>query len=206
MNKVKYPRTPHLMWSETKSADDRMLSSLEHFVGKEVILSEKRDGENSTITKEYYHARSLDSADHPSRHWLKGLWGTIRYDIPDDWRICGENLYAQHSIHYNALKSFFEVFSIWDDKNFCLSYDDTVDWCNLLGLQMVPLIWRGTFDENFIQNIKIDTEKQEGYVIRLAEGFHFDNFQLSMAKWVRAHHVQTDSHWMYRAITPNKLA
>ena len=161
-----------------------------HFIGKEIIMSEKMDGENSSLMCDSVYARSLDSVDHLSRHWLKGLWGSIKFDIPEGWRICGENLYAKHSIHYTGLKTYFEVFSIWNEKNECLSYDDTKEWCDLLGLTMVPTIWRGIFDETFLKNYNFDTETQEGFVIRLAESFKFEDFSTSVAKYVRAGHVQ----------------
>jgi len=204
-NKVKYPRTKHLMWSETISSDDKRLINVDHFYGKEIIMTEKRDGENSNLMRECIYARSLDSNDHPSRHWLKGMWANIKYDIPEDWRVCGENLYAQHSVHYDSLKTYFEVFSIWNDENICLSYDDTVDWCELLGLVHVPVLYRGIFNENFLRNYKIDTEKIEGYVIRLADSFRYEDFNMSVAKWVRENHVQTSGHWMYNKIIKNKL-
>ena len=204
-NKFKYPRTPHFPWSEGCTSDDKMLLSVEHFYGKEIVMTEKRDGENSTIAKDYNHARSLDSVDHPSRHWLKSLWGSIRFDIPEDWRICGENLYAKHSIHYNDLKTYFEVFSIWNENNICLSFDETLEWCNLLNLTHVPVLYRGIFDEDFIKNYKIDIEKQEGYVIRIVDSFNYEDFDKSIAKWVRKGHVQTDDHWMYKKIEPNIL-
>lgn len=204
-NKFKYPRTPHFPWSEGCTSDDKMLLSVEHFYGKEIVMSIKRDGENSTISKDYNHARSLDSVDHPSRHWLKSMWGSMRFDIPEDWRICGENLYAKHSIHYNDLKTYFEVFSIWNENNICLSFDETLEWCNLLGLIHVPVLYRGIFNEDFIKNYKIDIEKQEGYVIRIVDSFNYEDFDKSIAKWVRKGHVQTDDHWMYKKIEPNIL-
>jgi hypothetical protein len=203
--KVKYPRTKHFEWSESISSDDKVLTSISHFIGKEIVMTEKRDGENSTISKEYTHARSLDSVDQPYRHKLKGLWSTIQFDIPDEWRICGENLYAKHSIHYTDLTTYFEVFSIWNENNMCLSWNDTEDWCKLLGLTTVPVIWRGIFDENFLRNYKFDTEKQEGYVVRLADSFSYDDFDKSIAKFVRAGHVQTTNHWMHEKIVPNLL-
>jgi hypothetical protein len=203
--KIKYPRTHHLPFSQGWTKDDKRLSSVAHFIGKEIVMSEKMDGENSTISRDYYHARSLDSVDHPSRHWIKYFWSTIRYDIPEGWRICGENLYAQHSLGYDNLESYFQVFSIWNENNECLSWNDTEDWCKLLGLTHVPVLWRGIFDENFLKNYKIDTEKQEGYVIRLAESFKFEDFSTSIAKWVRSQHVQTDEHWMSKLVIPNKL-
>jgi hypothetical protein len=203
--KVKYPRTYHLPFSQGFTSDDKVLKSIEHFIGKEIVMTEKRDGENSTIAKEYTHAHSLDSVDQPYRHWLKGLWSTIQYDIPEEWRICGENLYAKHSIHYTDLTTYFEVFSIWNENNMCLSWNDTEDWCKLLGLTTVPVIWRGIFDENFLRNYKFDTEKQEGYVVRLADSFSYDDFDKSIAKFVRAGHVQTTNHWMHEKIVPNLL-
>ena len=205
-NKFKYPRTPHLMWSKSISKDDKRLSSTAHFFGKEIVMSEKRDGENSNLMRECIYARSLDSVDHPSRHWLKGFWSTISYDIPEDWRICGENLYAEHSLGYNSLKTYFEVFSIWNEKNECLSWDETEDWCKLLGLTLVPVLYRGIYDENFLRNYKIDTTKQEGYVIRLASSFQYEDFATSVAKWVREDHVTTDEHWLDKPVVPNKLA
>ena len=203
--KVKYPRTYHLPFSQGETSDDKRLSDISHFVGKEIVMTEKRDGENSTLSRDYTHARSLDSVDHPSRHWLKGFWSTISYDIPEDWRICGENLYAEHSLGYDSLKTYFEVFSIWNEKNECLSWDDTEDWCKLLGLTLVPVLYRGIFDENFLRNYKINTKIQEGYVIRLASSFQYEDFETSVAKWVRDGHVQTDEHWMDKPVIPNKL-
>lgn len=203
--KFKYPRTYHLPNSEGFTSDDKVLKSVEHFYGKEIVMTEKRDGENSTISRDYTHARSLDSVDHPSRHWLKGMWSTIRFDIPEGWRICGENLYAKHSVYYNNLTTYFEVFSIWNENNICLSFDETLEWCNLLNLTHVPVLYRGIFDEDFLKNYKINPEKQEGYVIRLASEFKYEDFSKSVAKWVRKGHVQTESHWMYNKIEPNKL-
>jgi hypothetical protein len=205
MNKFKYPRSFHLPFSEGCSSDDKKLLSIEHFIGKEIVMSQKMDGENSTLMKECIYARSLDSVDHPSQHWLKGFWSTFNYNIPEDWRICGENLYAKHSIPYTNLITYFEVFSIWNENNICLSWDDTEDWCKLLGLTTVPVIWRGIFDENFLRNYKFDTEKQEGYVIRLVDNFSYDDFDISLAKFVRSNHVTSSKHWKQEKVIPNTL-
>jgi hypothetical protein len=204
-NKIKYPRTFHLPFSKGTTSDDKKLSSIDHFIGKEIIITEKRDGENSTLMRDYIYARSIDSIDHPSRHKLKALWGSIRFDIPENWRICGENLYAKHSIHYTKLKSYFEVFSIWNEKNECLSWDETEEWCKLLGLTIVPVLWKGIFNEDFLRNYDINTEIQEGYVIRIINSFKYEDFNTSVAKWVRKNHVQTNNHWMYEKIIPNIL-
>ena len=98
---VKYPRTYHFPFSPGTSSDDKILHDYSSIEGlKDIIVTEKIDGENTTLYSHAIHARSLDSRHHPSRDWVKGLWGGIRHSIPTSMRICGENMYACHSIKY----------------------------------------------------------------------------------------------------------
>ena len=153
------------------------------------------------------HARSIDSKHHDSRNWVKGLWGNIKNEIPDGWRICGENLYAKHSLFYDDLPTYFMVFSIWDENNICLSWKDTVILCETLGLQTVPVIMTGKYDEVQLKHLAdtLDRSKNEGYVVRNIEAFHYDDFYLNVGKFVRPKHVTTEQHWMFEKIIPNKL-
>lgn len=215
-DRVKYPRTYHLPWSPGATDDDRIMEDPEAcFGGREVVVTEKMDGENCTMYRDYIHARSLEYAPHPSRDRVKALWAQIAHDIPDGWRVCGENLYALHSIAYDNLESYFQVFSIWNDKNECLSWKDTIEWANLLGLSVVPEYcwdtWEG-FEDDQRSAIEQDVNKSregrvEGYVVRLADSFHYKDFRRSVAKYVRADHVvHRDGHWSNRPVVPNKLA
>jgi hypothetical protein len=203
--KRKYPRTFHVPFSPGATADDKIHKDISFFNGKEIIISEKMDGESCTMMNDCIYARSIDSGDHPSRHWVKGLWGNIKYNIPEDWKICGENLFATHSLHYTNLLSYFMVFSIWDENDNCLSWDDTVTFAKFLNLETVPVLWRGIYNEDFIKNFKINIEIQEGFIIRVADSFPFKNFEKSVAKWVRKGHVETEDHWMYKKMIPNEL-
>lgn len=47
------------------------------FLKGPVVITEKMDGENTTLYRDGLHARSLDSRHHPSRNWVKpnGLRG-----------------------------------------------------------------------------------------------------------------------------------
>lgn len=206
---VKYPRTYHLPWSEGMHDDDRMLKTLEHFVGKEVVVTIKKDGENTTMYNDYIHARSIDSPHHYSRDWVKNFWAKLKWEIPVGWRICGENLYAQHSIVYDDLVSYFYGFSIWNERNICLSWDDTLAYFEMLGITPVEEIYRGPFDEKLIRGLydsKKDWSTCEGYVVRLAGEFDYRDFRRSVAKFVRKGHVQTAKHWMHgRHIQANGL-
>lgn len=206
MKRFKYPRTWHLPWSPGATSDDVILDSTSCFSGRRVIVTEKMDGENTTLYRDHLHARSLDSRHHPSRNWVKAMHGGIAHLIPQDWRVCGENLYARHSLEYDALPSYFLVFSIWNEENVCLSWDETVEWAELLGLKTVPVLHDGTYDEVQLRGMKLDPEQVEGYVVRLAQSFRYDEFRQSIAKWVRAGHVQTDEHWMHGDVAPNGLA
>ena len=64
--KIKYPKTMHLPWSRGYTDDDKILRSTDHFVGKEVVITEKMDGENTTMYPDPSLARKLDSAAHAS--------------------------------------------------------------------------------------------------------------------------------------------
>ncbi|MFD7257630.1 RNA ligase family protein [Streptomyces sp. NPDC059874] len=199
-----YPRTPHLPWSPGAAADDVRATGLAGLAGREVVVTEKLDGENTTLYADGLHARSLDSAHHPSRAWVKGLQGRIGAGIPDGWRVCGENLYARHSIPYEDLDSWFYGFSVWDGEH-CLDWDRTVRFLRGLGVPTPRVLWRGVFDERALRKLRLDTARQEGYVVRTADGFAREDFGRCVAKWVRGGHVQTDAHWMFAQVVPNGL-
>jgi hypothetical protein len=205
---VKYPRSPHLPWSEGGTSDDAYLFDTQHFVGKQVVITEKMDGENTSMYRDGIHARSVDGRHHPSRDWVKALHARICHEIPEGWRLCGENLYARHSIAYASLDSYFNLFSIWNENNESLSWDEVREWAEILDLKTVPQIYRGEWNEKKAREITaaLDTKTQEGCVVRLAGRFHYLDFGKSLAKWVRKGHVQTDKHWMFSEIIPNQLA
>lgn len=43
---IKYPRTPHLPFSEGMTKDDRVWKDMHYFDQTEVVVTEKMDGEN----------------------------------------------------------------------------------------------------------------------------------------------------------------
>lgn len=196
---VKYPRTFHLPWSEGVHNDDRVIGSLAAFVGKRVIVTEKMDGENTTLYRDYTHARSVDGRSHPSRNWVKQFWSNFSSDIPDGWRVCGENLYAKHSIGYDSLPTYFMGFSIWNDRNLCLSWEETREWFSLLGITPVTVLYDGVFNEKEVRKLwnGEDWAQREGYVLRLAEPIGYGEFRHKVAKFVRKGHVRTIKHWMH---------
>ena len=205
--RTKYPRTPHFSWSLGATNDDKILSSTAHLEGIEVIVTEKMDGENVSLYRDGFHARSIDSRHHVSRDWLAQFHSVIAQDIPENWRVCGENLYAKHSLGYTNLPSYFLGFSVWDADNVCLSWDDTLLYFELLGITPVRELWRGIFSEAVLKGLaaELNTEEQEGFVARPTASFHYSQFSSVVAKFVRAGHVTTTEHWAHSSIVPNLL-
>lgn len=194
---IKFPRTPHLPWSKTVAADDRMARSLclANLGSCELVYTEKMDGENTTMTRDVIHARSLDGYGKGWQSQMMALWGGIHQNIPKGLRICGENMFAVHSITYEELTSYFYAYTVFDGWN-CLSWDDTVRICTDLGLPMVPVIRRGIgLEELPIPAKSAFGSTCEGYVVRPTGSFESDDWAYYVAKVVRANHVTTDQHW-----------
>ena len=211
--RIKYNRTFHLPWSLGATADDKTLKSTDHFVGQEVVVTEKMDGENTTIYHDgTCHARSLSSTKHPSRDWVRAFAATVGPQLPNGWRLCGESMYAKHAIAYGELPTYFLAFGIYDENNRCLSWADTVEWCALLGVTPVPALYVGTWDEAAIRacytgKSTYGTATQEGYVVRTTADFAYADFAKHVAKFVRAGHVAEGSdHWAHVTVIPNSLA
>lgn len=204
VDRIRYPRTYHHPTSPGAGSDDSYIQNLDAFAGHEVVVSHKLDGENSTWARDYIHARSLDSGYHPSRTRVRAMHAAVRYDIPEGWRICGENMQVTHAIKYRNLPGPFIVFAVYDDNNTCLSWDETVEWAELLGLPTVPLLYRGVYDEEKILSL-VDTpppgwaDQAEGIVCRRADKIAYRDWRRMAFKWVRKDHVQpNEGHWMSR--------
>jgi len=99
----KYPRTRHAPWSRTIGDDDKVHTSMEQFHGKEVVVTEKMDGENclegSTLVSTnrgnipisdihlYDNIKILSFNHETGQREYKNLIGTIKKDPckDDEW-------------------------------------------------------------------------------------------------------------------------
>ncbi len=207
--RYKYPRTPHLPFSPAYNFDEEQLANLACFDREEIVITEKMDGENTTLYGTGgWHARGLDNnRKHESRDWIANYWsnkwGT---GLSSGWRICGENLYAKHSIQYNDLIDYFYGISVWDENNICKSWNETVVLFDSLGIPPVPTLYQGKFSFEAMTGVAAALRPdQEGFVMRLAGEFDYQNFSSYVAKWVRANHVQTpEKHWFASKVVKNK--
>ena len=195
---MKYPRTWHFPYSPGHNADedDKVLVNTDRFEGMDLIYLEKMDGECTICSNDSCHARSEDSKMTPWRTYMARMHGCFRHNIPDGMFVCGECMYAIHSITYTSLPTCFFVFGIFYHDEW-LRWEDVLYWADLLGLDTVPEICKST---GVIHNMPIPNKSTfgpvcEGYVARNVESFSWDFFCFNVAKCVRKHHVQTQEHW-----------
>lgn len=208
MQKYKYGRTPHLPFSEGIGDDDKVLQSDNHFYDmSNVVVTVKMDGENTTVYPDgSCHARSIDSIHRDYHSWLIRDIQRWCYSLPDEYRVCGEYLYAKHSIKYNHLPSYFMCFSIWNREE-CLSWEETKGIAEKLNICLVPELYIGRYDSDMVLKLakEVVSNGQEGIVVRNADKYDLSNMKNNIAKYVRKNHVQTNEHWSQQRIERNEL-
>jgi hypothetical protein len=188
-------------------SDDRIISETRRLIGVPVSITEKMDGSNVTLCGGEVYARSVAG---PSRNAWHGMvrkhhaWKTA--SISTDYKVCGEDMYGVHSIHYDGFPEdqTFQVFNILY-KDEWLSFDDRMQFCYQHGFSTTP-VWRDNITFNsetelsiwLADNIKRGSHhgpEAEGFVVQLMDSFKDWQFDTSLAKYVRSGHVQTDVHW-----------
>lgn len=209
MENTKYPRTYHLPFSLGATNDDKIVDSdwFDYLVGKDLVLTEKLDGQNTALMQSGVFARS--HAQPTQNEWDKyliepnGLFDRIKSYIGENEIIYGENMFGIHSIEYDKLTDYFYVFNIRDDERW-YSWNEVTEMCEILGLSQVPTLYVGSFNnpteledkiKELMKNGSTFGKTIEGVVVRVMEEFPLNEFKHNVIKFVRANHVQTDKHW-----------
>jgi len=189
-----------------------------HFLNVPVVVTEKMDGSNLCMTKMAVFARSHNGPPtHESFNVAKSLHAQVCHSIPDGVSVFGEYVFAVHSIRYSELPGYFLVFGVREDSTGkWWDWDATEALAGELGFPTVPVLAKSSIyetkgqlrEETMIKYLLINdgnwtNNKSEGYVVRLAG--EFTDFEKSVAKYVRANHVQTDQHWTQKTVEKNLL-
>jgi len=202
--KTKYPRTYHFKFSPGAKNNDRINDDYSNLLGKNILITEKMDGSNTSFSNEAVFGRS--HVEPTKNSWDVKMWELhyrIKSDIEDDMFIFGENMYGIHSIEYSELTSYFYIFGI-RYKDTWLSWDDVEEYSYLLDIPTVPVLFKGIINTSKdLEKLVIDLASQpsalgglrEGVVVRLRDSFQDENFSNSLLKYVRKDHVSTDIHW-----------
>jgi len=199
----KYPRTYHHPCSPGLQNDDRVHTNPNLLIGKEIIVTEKIDGGNTAILNGEIFARSTGQV--ATQGWFRFVkkhhaWKTIG----KDYILYGEEFAAKHSIEYTVEEeNTYNIFAVVRNNKF-LSWDEIILISNSLQINTVPVLFRGIMKtdldlQNFfnfeIKNPSKYGSEREGFVVRIADEFNFNDFDKFALKYVRKNHVQTDEHW-----------
>lgn len=216
---ARYPHTRYFSFSPSIQIDDEdedeECFDLKQFLNCPLIFTTKMDGSNFRMTNEFVAARNGADAEHPSFDMAKAIHAEKRFLIEKNEQIFGEWLFAKHSIHYVKdlkLPGLFLIFGILKNNEF-------QDWQTIeqaeerLGFKTVPILAKNEiFDAEWKLQARIIelgekaiSQGHEGIVVRSAYSFHFSQFGLRAAKYVRKDHVQTNKHWRTQPIIKNEL-
>ena len=138
-DKFKFPRTFHFPDSGSVGSEDKIFHDWkEKLLGKLVEISNKMDGENTTLCADgTVHARSVDSKKQLSRDALTSIWkAKWKCALPHGQSIIADNLTAVHSIEYKLLNSLYPCIAIIDDKGVVHSSLDK-EACKQLDCQLL---------------------------------------------------------------------
>lgn len=207
----KYPRTFHWPTSPGVQSDDKIHTRPERFIGREVTVTEKADGGCTILAQGEPWSRA--SGDPATEGWFAMVrkwhsWKTATWDPMI--ALYGEDLYGIHAIDYGEIPEnrTFRPFNLLQHGRW-LSYDDRIKVADDLEMVPVPLVFRGTFNsEKELSRFLADEIKKpslltsagaprEGFVIQSVDEFAFEDFSDNVCKYVRANHVQSDTHWRY---------
>lgn len=211
-NNNKYPSTSYLPFSYIPSEHTRDIADIK-ILNCPVIITTKMDGSNVKITRMFVAARNGLYADHKSFDLLKAFHSNIKDKIPEHLEIFGEWLYAKHSIGYNNLSNYLQLFAVYNkNTNMWEGWDTVVKYSLILNCVTVKVLHKETYTKDYkfvnsITKIADDIIKQghEGVVVRNIFPFHQSKFQENVIKFVRSNHVQTNQHWSSQILVKNKL-
>jgi len=138
----KYGRSLHAQISLGTTSDDRLMPNgyVKAFAEmKELVITEKLDGQNNCFNKYGVFARSHTSPSvHPWDKPMRERWELIKNDLKE-LEIFGENMYGIHSIAYKDLESYYYVFGVREGDRW-LSWEEVKFYAAMLDFPTVPEI------------------------------------------------------------------
>ena len=215
MEARKYGRTYHFPFSPGTTSDDRIQHQYWMHVQqmKEIVHTEKLDGENNCLNQYGVFARS--HATPTTSAWTNNIrqrWQSIKNDL-GDIELFGENIYAIHSIEYKKIEHYFYVFAVryldtwlsWEEVQFYAAAFDfpTVPVLNVVSDFNDELTFKNkvlalTTKNSAFDSYDILSKKPctiEGVVSRNVDAFAVNALGVNVFKYVRKGHVKTDEHW-----------
>lgn len=230
---VKYPRTPHLFGSKGTDDDKHLgeAESLRFLADPSLIVEEKLDGTNVGIhfgpdgrMALQCRGHLITEGMHPQYDLFK-QWAAVKRPPLEEalehrFILCGEWLYARHSVHYRRLTHYFFEFDVYDKQvGAFLSLDRRMALLEGTGLHTVPVIHTGPLDRErlaaLIGRSRFDSQFDNPLTKRndnLMEGLYLRTevagVVIGRAKFVRPEFVEKvkqSEHWQHQTMVPNRL-
>lgn len=177
-----------------KTDEDNLRSNvgaLAELTGKEVYITKKVDGSSGTFFLNGVDfgvcSRKLQIVENDSNTFWKIA---KHYNLESGLRANGANIAIQGEVYGEniqdnklGMKGFhLGVFDVWDiDKSAYLGYDDLVKYCQLLGVPMVEVIYKGILTQSLAELIELSNVQTyangkfcEGIVIRPTQTTYSD--------------------------------
>lgn len=205
----KYPRTYHLPFSPEVHNDDKIIYNhcLKNFIGTEVVITEKLDGQNQTFKGHsgvYARSHAVETQLPWDTYVKQYYYNNLHLIDPNVWYIF-ENMFAIHSIDYEKLDHYIHMFATYfEDIEMWGSWDEVEQYAKSINVPYTPVLFRGIFKNIqeiekwmniYIKEPSAYGSEREGFVIRITDRIPAKDFSFYMAKYVRKGHIQTDEHW-----------
>lgn len=172
--RIKYPSSRHLPFSNIGDKDDTYYRNVDTFLDIPLVMTHKIDGSNAMIIKDIdnpVRARNGKQANHDSFDLLKDMYWdrNLHEKMTDNIQVFGEWTYAKHSIHYGCdceeecvdigpnlsdlvgvddERAYFQVFGVYHmEYDIWLSWPKVEEVADELGLPTVPVIYVEENDE-----------------------------------------------------------
>ena len=222
IDKIKFPRTAHV-YSERRYREDLQLSELEtkDLFENELIIQEKVDGANLGLYMkdgEIYAINRNTPIDYSITRndqfkklgkWINNNYVDLSSILEDNKMLFGEWLYAEHSVRYDNLPSYFLSFDIFDlNEEKFVSQTKLEDILEDTDISYNPVLYKGRINsisdlDNLMVQSQFGPEKMEGLYLRVDD----ENHLVKRNKYVGAHFIQAieeDGHWKNKGMKINK--
>ncbi|KDO21190.1 hypothetical protein SPRG_11049 [Saprolegnia parasitica CBS 223.65] len=220
----KFPRTRHLLPSGGVTRDDLVLDPMDarRFVQTRVTLQEKVDGANlglflnddfTIVAQNRSHFCNSSTAPQ-----FKGLdiWIQVhQFELiellspPGRYVLYGEWLFAQHSIGYTRLPSYFLAFDVLDRQdNSFWSVERVAERLQETSIHMVPTLPTTTLAdfESYQRLLETPSAFYDGPVEGIVIRCEADGILADRAKLVRDDFIQEiGDHWAKKGVVKNQL-
>ncbi|CAK4688043.1 unnamed protein product [Aphanomyces euteiches] len=221
---MKFPRTKHLLANNAISRDDLVLDPHDAaaFLKTRVTCQEKVDGANlgffltddfQVVAQNRSHFTTAETAPQ-----FKGLdmWIQVhQFELcellspPGRYVLYGEWLYAQHSIAYSKLPSYFLAFDIYDRETQTFwSVAKVQAALEETSIHMVPTVFSGVCSsmDDFKAMLETKSEFYDGPVEGVVIRKETPDELIARAKLVRDDFIQhIDEHWTKKGVVKNQL-